>query len=190
MAQKDRINNRALVLTAIIGSLFIIASITANSIWASRHAAAITDESVSAVSAFYLEAMADRRAKTITSLINDSFDEMEKAVTFIEGEGVGSQEELRSAIGKVESLLGLDRFALVDEDNIVYTQYTTYTGKSRHDFLAGEGIRNRTITTVSLYGSSKQLCLAMPTADLTVMGKRIKDCFVQFDIHDIVKLLA
>ena len=190
MAQKDRINNRALVLTAVIGSLFIIASITANSIWVSRQAAAITDESVSAVSAFYLEAMADRRAKTITSLINDSFDEMEKAVTFIEGEGVGSQEELRSAIGKVKSLLGLDRFALVDEENVVYTQYTTYTGKSRHDFLAGEGIRNRTITTVSLYGSSKQLCLAMPTADLTVMGKRIKDCFVQFDIHDIVKLLA
>ena len=125
MAKKIRITKKAVVLTAVIGSLLIMASITANTIWEAKQAAAATEEAVSAVSAFYLEAMADRRAKAITNLINDSFDEMEKAVTFIAGEPIGSQDELRNAIGKVESLLGLNRFALVDEDNVVYTHYTT-----------------------------------------------------------------
>ena len=92
MAKKKQITNRTFVLTAVIGSLLIMASITANTIWESKQAAALTDEAVSAVSAFYLEAMADRRAKAITNLINDSIDEMEKAVTFIEGEQIGSQE--------------------------------------------------------------------------------------------------
>ena len=190
MAKKIRITKKAVVLTAVIGSLLIMASITANTIWESKQAAAATDEAVSAVSAFYLEAMADRRAKAITNLINDSFDEMEKAVTFIEGEQIGTQEELRNTIGKVESLLSLNRFALVDDDDVVYTRYTTYTGRSRHSFLSGEEKKSRTINTVSLYGSSKQLCLVIPTPDLSIMGKRIKDCFVQFDIQDIVDLLA
>jgi hypothetical protein len=134
--------------------------------------------------------MADRRAKTITNLINNNFDEMGKAVAFIEDEQVNSQEELRNTIGKIKSLLGLSRFALVDKDNIVYTQYTTYTGRSRHAFLSEETIKGRTISTVSLYGSSKQLCLIIPTPDLSIMGKPFKACFVQLDIKDIVDLLA
>jgi hypothetical protein len=63
-----------------------------------------------------------------------NFDEMEKAVEFIENEEIASQEELQAVIGKIKALLGLGRFALVDGDNIVYTQYTSYTGRSRHAF--------------------------------------------------------
>ena len=190
MTQKRQITNRIVVLTAVLGSLLILAMMTANTIWVSRQATAATNEAVSAVSSFYLEAMADSRAKTITNLINSNYEEMEKAVAFIEDEKVGSQEELREAIGKMKSLLGLNRFALVDKDNIVYTQYTTYTGRSRHAFLSEETIKDRIVRTVSLYGSSKQLCLVIPTPDLSIMGKPFKACFVQLDIKEIVDLLA
>lgn len=190
MKKEFRISNATLVLTAIIGSLIVMAMVTGNSIRLSRRTSDATDDAVSTVSAFYLEAMADRRAKTITNLINGNFDEMEKAVTFIDEEGVTSQTELRECIGKVKALLGLNRFAMVDKDDIVYTQYTTYTGRSRHPFLSEVGEKDRIITTVSSYGSSKQLCLAIATPDLTIMGKEFKACFVQLDISDIVELLA
>ena len=190
MTQKRQITNRIVVLTAVLGSLLILAMMTANTIWVSRQATAATNEAVSAVSSFYLEAMADSRAKIITNLINSNYEEMEKAVAFIEDEKVGSQEELREVIGKMKSLLGLNRFALVDKDNIVYTQYTTYTGRSRHVFLSEETIKDRIVRTVSLYGSSKQLCLVIPTPDLSIMGKPFKACFVQLDIKEIVDLLA
>jgi diguanylate cyclase (GGDEF)-like protein len=190
MTQKKKITNKTLVLTAVIGSLLIMAMVTANTLWVSKRSNDATNEAVSAVSSFYLDAMADRRAKTITNLINNNFDEMGKAVAFIEDEQVNSQEELRNTIGKIKSLLGLSRFALVDKDNIVYTQYTTYTGRTRHAFLSEETIKGRTISTVSLYGSSKQLCLVIPTPDLSIMGKPFKACFVQLDIKDIVDLLA
>jgi diguanylate cyclase (GGDEF)-like protein len=134
--------------------------------------------------------MADRRARIITNQINNSFDQMEKALSFIVDEGVSSQVQLREAIGKVKSLLSLNRFALVDEDNVVYTQYTTYTGRSRHEFLAEAQIDGRHVSTASLYGSSKQLCLVIPTPELSLMGKQFKACFIQIDIKDIVDLLA
>ncbi len=84
----------------------------------------------------------------------------------------------------------MNRLALVDEDNIVYTQYTTYTGGSRHPFLEGDQLQDRVISIVSIYGSSKQLCLAIPTPDLSIMGKHYKACFVQYEIDEIVDLLA
>lgn len=190
MKRKKEITNKTFVMTAVIGSLLIMAVLTVNTIRISRKTAVATNEAVSAVSLFYLDAMADRRAKIITNLISNSFDEMEKAVAFISDENVESQEELREKIGTVEALLGLKRFALVDENNVVYTHYTTYTGGSRHPFLADENLSDRIISTVSLYGSSKQLCLAIPTPDLTIMGQRFKACFIQFDISGIVDLLA
>jgi hypothetical protein len=150
MAKKKKITDRIIILTAFAGSFLIMAMAIANTMWASKQTGTATDEAVAAVSSFYLEAMADRRAKTITNLINDNFNEMEKAVTFIDEEEIESQEELRDTIGKIKSLLDLSSFALVDSDNIVYTQYTTYTGKSRHTFLSEEEIKGRIINIVSL----------------------------------------
>ena len=188
--KKTKISSRTFLLTAVIGSLLIVAMVVGFTLWSAQRTSMATDEAVSKVSSFYLKAMADRRAKIITNLISNSFDEMEKAVAFISDEKAGSQEELRNGIGKIESLLGLNRFALVDMENTVYTQYTTYSGGSRHTFLSEEVLQDRIISTISLYGSSKQLCLAIPTPDLSLMGKAFKACFIRFDIRDIVDLLA
>ena len=184
-----KITEKAVSITAAIGSALIMVMVIANTYWASQQAISSTNQAVSAVSAFYLESMADRRAKTITNLINNNFDYMEKAVSVIDDEQIESQEDLRAAIGRMKRLLSLNRFALVDEDNIVYTQYTTYTGGSRHAFLAQKTLDDKMISTVFCYGSSKDLCLAIPI-DIKIMGKQFKACFVQIDINDIVDLLA
>ena len=188
--KKKQITNRTFFLTAIIGSLLIIVMITSNAIWSSNQTLLQTEEAVFAVSNFYLENIADRRAQTVESRIDSEFSQMEKALDFIRDENIESQEELRTTLGKIRNLLSLNRFALVDQDDVVYTQYTTYTGKSRHEFLSEEKMEDRTISTVSLYGSSKQLCLAIPTPELTILGKRFKACFIQIDIKDIIDLLA
>ena len=187
--KKMRITEKTVTITAAIGSVLIMVMVIANTYWASRQAISSTNQAVTAVSAFYLESMAERRAMTITNFINNNFDYMEKAVNVIDEENIESQEELRAAIGRMKTLLSLNRFALVDEDDIVYTQYTTYTGGSRYPFLARETLDDKMISTVFRYGSSKELCLTIPI-DIKVMGKQFKACFVQIDINDIVNLLA
>ena len=183
------ISEKSFVITAAVGSALITLILIASTLWASKQTISSTNNAVSVVSSFYLEDMADHNARTITNLIDSNFSMMDKAIEFIKGEGISSQEELRATLGKIKSLLSLSRFALVDEDDIVYTQYTTYTGGSRHEFLKQEEMEDRVISTVYLYGSSKQLCLAIPTPNLDIMGKKFKACFVQIDIKDIVDLL-
>lgn len=187
--KKKRITEKAVTITAAIGSVLIMIMVIANTYWASKQAILSTNQAVSAVSAFYLESMADRRAKTITNLINNNFDYMEKAVSVIDDTKIETQDELREAIGRMKRLLSLNRFALVDEDDVVYTQYTTYTGGSRHPFLVKKKLDDKMISTVFIYGSSKELCLAIPI-DIKIMGKQFKACFVQININDIVELLA
>ena len=187
--KSKKITEKTVTITAAIGSILIVIMLIANTYWASRQAISSTNQAVSAVSAFYLESMADRRAKTITNLINNNFDYMEKAVSVIDDEKIESQEDLRAAIGRMRRLLSLNGFALVDEDDIVYTQYTTYTGGSRYPFLANKTLDSKMISTVFIYGSSKELFLAIPI-DIKIIGKQFKACFVQIDINDIVDLLA
>ena len=109
MSKKKRIKNRTIVLTAVIGSLLIVAFVMIGGLWNYKTTAEATDEAVSAVSAFYLETMADSHAKTITNLISSSFDEMRIATVYIANEDVNSEEDLREAIGKAEALLGMNQ---------------------------------------------------------------------------------
>nr|MCR5674088.1 hypothetical protein [Lachnospiraceae bacterium] len=186
--KKDSLNKR-FVYTAVIGSALVMTVLAFSMIWASRKTVSTTDEAVSAVSSFYLEAMADQRARTINNLINNNFEHMNKALTIIRDEDIRSQEALRDVLGKIRILLSLNRFALVDENNTVYTRYTTYSGGSRYNFLSSDKLSERVLSTIYMYGSSKQLCLAIPVDNLEIMGKRFKACFVQIDIKDISDLL-
>lgn len=179
---------KAFVTTAVIGSVIIAAILMINTLWATRQMVFATNEAVSAVSSFYLEAMADDLSNTITNLIDNNIEGMKVAVDIIDDEGIETQEELRSILGKAESLMSLSRFALVDDNNVVYTRYTTYTGGSRHEFLSEEAVDDMTVSTVYLYGSSKELCLAIPV-DFSAMGRHFRSCFVQIDVDDIVNLL-
>lgn len=187
---KKQITRKTFILTAVIGGVLLMAMVIFNTVVSTRQTTVATNNAVSEVSSFYLEAMADRRSKTITNLINSNFDHMEKAVAYINSEGIESEDELRATLGNIKSMLSLDRFALVDDDKIVHTQFTTYTGGSRHDFLSAENMDGRSVSTVSIYGSSKQLCLAAPTPDLKIAGKQYKASFVQIDVREIVDLLA
>jgi len=187
---KKQMTRKTFILTAVIGGVLLMVMTIFNTFESSRQTVTATNEAVSEVSSFYLEAMADRRSKTITNLIDSNFDQMEKAVAFIDDQHIGSEKELRDTIGNIKSLLSLGRFALVDNDNVVYTQYTTYTGGSRHSFLAKEQMDERSVSSVSIYGSSKQLCLAAPTPDLKIAGKQYKASFVQIDVSEVVDLLA
>ena len=62
--------NKKFVRIVIIGSFLVMLILGISTFWASRKTVTMTDEAVSAVSSFYLEAMADQRAQTISNLID------------------------------------------------------------------------------------------------------------------------
>jgi SpoVK/Ycf46/Vps4 family AAA+-type ATPase len=150
----------------------------------------LTDDAVEKVSEFYLEELADRRSQVVTRFFETEADQMQRALALMTQEDLSSQEALRSFIGRVEALYGLELFAVADEDNVVYTEHTTYMGGSRYAFLSDELSRIRTITTNATYGGGKDICLSLPVQNRVFNGKKLKTCFIEINMDDIVSMLA
>ena len=54
-----KITEKAVIITAAIGGVLILIMLIANTYWAYEQSTVSTNQAVSAVSAFYLESMAD-----------------------------------------------------------------------------------------------------------------------------------
>ena len=189
-SNKNNQQKRFILTFIVLGAAAVVAIIIGLTLWMSAGARSATDKAVDQVSRFYMRELADRRSQAVSGMINQRLAEMRRALQLITPEDLTSQETLRAAIGRVEALYGLDLYALADEDNVVYTDLSTYMGGSRYAFLSQDPMDDPVISTVSLYGVKKQVCLAIPVRDLRFMGKDLKACFVEIDVGDFVNTLA
>ncbi len=176
---------RQTIAYALWGGIMIALILIVTTLWVSRSARIGTDQAVGRVSEFYLEELAGRRSLVVSEELNKNFTYMEKALEVLEESDLESQESLRDFLGKVRKLYGVDKFAMVDEDGIVYTQHSTMSGLSRYSFLAEE-LKEPVISTSNLYGAKKRVALAMPVEGIVFQGKQIKVCFIQINIADML----
>ena len=181
---------RSNLFPVLIGAVIVVLIVTAATLWMSAGARKATDDAVGKVSEFYLEELAGRRSQVVTRFFETKADQMQRALALMTQEDLSSQQALRSFIGRVEALDGLELFAVADEDNVVYTEHTTYMGGSRYAFLSDELSRIRTITTNATYGGGKDICLSLPVRDRVFNGKKLKTCFIEINMDDIVSMLA
>ena len=175
----------------IVGALLVTAIVGITTMWVTNGARSAANDAANKVTEFYLQEFAGRRSQMVSAAIDEEFDQMHRALQIIDPQDLTSQETLRNFLAKVETAYGTGRFAIVDEDDVVYTRYATYSGGSRYDFLSGGTLqRGEVVSATDLYGASKQVCLAIPVSGLSFMGKELKACFVQVDIESIVAGLA
>ena len=126
--KKGLLMKRSISLTAVIGSILVLLVVTAAAVWTAAGTRTAADHAAFAVSEFYLEELAGRRSEIVTSFLETKAQQIERAVSLLNPKILESQETLRKYIGNVEAIQGMGLFALVDEDNVVYTEFSTYNG--------------------------------------------------------------
>ena len=131
------------VVYAIAGGITIAAILLVTMIWVSGSARVGTDEAVNRVSQFYLEELAGRRQQVVSQELKNHFSYMEKAIETLKKTDLESQEALREFLGTLKNLYQVEKFALVDENGIVYTENSTTSGLSRYSFLSGDSLRGK-----------------------------------------------
>ena len=182
---------RSIQVTTIIGALIICVLVVGVAFRIINGAADSTDKAADKVSEFYLKELADRRTHIISSQIDVMVDQMGRAMRVISEEDLKSEDTLRDFIGKIETLYALDLFALVNEEDVVYSRYSTYMGGSRYSFLSQDLTdTGPVISTVHLYGGAKHICIAIPVTGVTFQGKDLNVCFVEIDIESFAEKLA
>lgn len=191
-AQASSVNEkqiRQMIAEAVVGGIIIAVILLVTTIWVSNSSRTGTNQAVSKVSEFYLEELAGRSAQVVKEELRMRFSYMENAVAIMEDENLESQETLRKFLGKVEKLCSLNKFALVDENGIVYTQYTTEPGYDQYSFLSGE-LTEPAIITMNLDRAKKEVVLAIPVEGVKFQGSRIDVCFIQVDIEEMLSALT
>ena len=180
---------RKTAVYAIIGGSIIVSLLLLTSIWVSSMARAGTSQAVSRVSEFYLEELAGRRAEVVSEELKNGFAYMKNALEILDESDLESEETLQEFLGKVKKLYGIDRFALVNENGIVYTEHDTTSGFSKYSFLSEE-LTEPVISTANLHGAKKQVILAAPVENVDFMGSQIKVCFVQINIDEMISSMT
>ncbi len=176
------------VLFALCGGLVVAVILLATSIWVAGSARISTRQAVNQVSEFYLEELAGRRAQVISEELKDNIDRMKKALGILEDYNLESQESLGTFLGKVKKLYGLDTFALIAEDGIVYTQ--NGTAECSDYGVSPEEPAEPTIYISDLSGPGRQAIIAIPVEGIFFQGTEIKVCFIRLNIDDMLSSLS
>ena len=177
------------ITSAVVGGVIIAAILLLTTIWVSNSARKSTSQAVSRVSDFYLEELAGRRAQVVAEELRKGFGYIENALYIMDATDLESLETLHKFFRRVKKLCGIERFALVDENGIVYTEFYTESGIGRYNFLSEE-LTGPLISTEKPDGVRKQVVLAMPVDNIIFQGARIEACFIQLDIESMLSSLT
>lgn len=134
---------------------------------------------------FYLQEIADRNVNNISMRIQDRTDQINRVVDELNADNMKDEESVRSYISMVQSLTGLDIFALVDENGMVYTSDSTFSGISRFGFLS-EDVQDKVVYSIKSYGTKTMLAIAIPVEDRETDDLHIVSCFTAINIESII----
>ena len=72
----------------------------------------------------------------ISAELDRNVEQLQRAVDEMRSEHLQSNASLRAYLSMIQRLNGLDIFAVVDENGMVYTSDNTFSGISRFGFLS------------------------------------------------------
>ena len=176
-----------IIITSLMGLLIILFLIM--SLRTADTTQEVTDKAIDKISHFYIEEIAKNRASLISNELDKKYNYVNNALAVISQKDLDSPKALRNYLGNMRKLYNMDTFALVDENGLVYTSHSTFSGKTRYPFLA-EKITKPIYSTVLNYGGEKQLFLAVPVTGVYFNNSKIIACFVEININQMMRYMT
>ena len=164
-----------------LATLIIIASTLVFSQTAKKAA----DETTISLSQFYLEEIADRTVYEISAELDRNVEQLQRAVDEMRSEHLQSSEALRAYLSMIQRLNGLDIFAVVDENGMVYTSDNSFSGISRFGFLS-EPVTETKLYTTRTSQSRAMVLIAAPAERFPFADTHIVSCITGVDVDKII----
>ena len=170
----------------IIGALVVVLILIVGTFWMGTSVTEDNEEAVRTVSLLYLDELAGRREQVVASALGDYVNDMTIALDLLTKDDLSSVEKLQAYQARVKKLYGLEKFAFVDTDGLIYTSRGTRTDIAEYAF----DYKQLTETEVSLKnldGNTKKIVIAMPADNLQFMGKTLVACFMEMDMAHMLE---
>lgn len=165
------------VSVAIIGGAIIAALLILSTLWINHSEQVSTSEAVQSVSELYLRELTGRREQAIIARIDVRVSNIESALKILSPNDLQSVETLSSFLGKMQTLCGVDRFAMSNVNGVVFTSEGIAPNVEEY-FFVNDMIVEPKIFTYNLDAQDKTVAIVVPVAGVVFQGVPIKNCFI------------
>ena len=156
----------------VIGALVVVVILVVGTFWMGRSVSKDNEEAVRTVSLLYLDELAGRREQVVAGKLSDYINDMDIAMGLMTKDDLTSSDKLQAYQSRMKQLYGLEKFAFVDTDGLIYTSRGTRNDIGIYSF----DYKNLSETEISLKtsdGTIKKIVIAMPADNLPFMGKGV-----------------
>ena len=182
-------NRKKLMAAVIFGSIVVALILILGTIWTGKSASSDTEQAVRNVSLLYLEELAGRREQVIASTLNDYIKDMDVAIGLLTPEDLSSTESLQAYQLHMKQLYGLEKFAFVDENGLIYTSRGTRTDIDQYAFDY-ENLSGAEVSLKNADSDNTKVVIAVPTDRLPFEGHYLLACFMEIDMEQMLENIS
>ena len=169
---------------AIAGSFILLTILIAGTLWMARSARKDTEDAVRAVSLLYLDELAGRREQVIESNMQNKIKELNVAVSIMEPSDLSDPEHLQTYQTKIKQLYGLEKFAFVDTNGLIYASSGILNTIDNYSFDY-QNLQEPSISVYNLETPDKKVDIAVPV-DLEFGDDHLCVCFMEMDMKEVL----
>ncbi len=175
----------SVMTAAVIGGISVVIILLAGTIWTGKNASRDTETAVRNVSLLYLDELAERREQVVSSTLSDYIGDMDIALGLMENEDLDSEESLRAYQARMKQLYGLEKFAFVDSDGMIYTSRGTRKDIDKYNFDYNN-LSEPEVSTINTDSNNKKVIVAAPVDNLLFGRKTLVACFMEIDMNHML----
>ncbi len=166
---------------AVVGSIIVAVILVIGTLWTGHSTSGDTEDAVHTVSLLYLDELAGRNEQMVSSTLSGCITNMNIAIDLLEKDNLASIENLQAYQRRMKQLYGLEKFAFVDTDGLIYTSLGTRTDIDQYQFDY-HNLAEPEISLKNTKGESKKIIIAVPVDRLPFLGKELVVCFMEIDM--------
>ena len=184
MNKKSKETN--IIAIAIAGALATIAVLFLGTLWVGQAASRDASRAVRNVSLLYLNELAGRREQVVASRLDDYINDMNVTLGLMEKDDLASIESLQAYQAKIKQLYGLEKFAFVDTEGLIYTSMGTRTDIDQYSFDYNT-LSEPEVSIKNEKGNEKTVIIAVPMDRVPVEDRHLVVCFMEIGMENMLE---
>ena len=169
---------------AIVGGVLVLIILVLGTVWMGQSARHDTEQAARSVSLLYLDELAGRREQVVEDNLKNNVNVINVAVTMIDENDLSDLDHLRSYQRNMKQLFNLDRFAFIDENNLMYTADEGILSDASQFAFDYQALSEPGITIRNVNDPDKKVVIAVPIRDLNLSlnGNKLIACAMEIDM--------
>ena len=171
---------------AIIGGIIVSVILIFGTMWMGRIAKKDTEDAVRSVSLLYLDELAGRREQVIASNLKKTIDNFQVATGLLEPYDLQDIDHLQAFQRRMKQLYGLEKFAFVDSNGLIYTAQGLQNDIDSYQFDY-RALTGPEISIKNIEAKNKSVIIAIPLKKLPFNGQTLVASFMEIDMQRMLE---